>query len=186
MNFMFVHGEAIIQTRTISEPEWKDEPVELPDDPGLTHVKLLARLMDSAVEIPGLKMRIGLDAVLGLIPGLGDLASSAVSLYILQVAHRTGVSRWTLTRMTFNILCDGVLGAIPLAGDVFDIFWKSNQRNVKLLLQHNGGTKKLPRSKMGDRLFLGMLVAVLLTALVGTVFVTLFILSWLTRWMFAE
>ena len=161
--------------------------MELPnDEPGLTHVKLLARLMDSAVEIPGLRMRIGLDALLGLFPGLGDLASSAVSLYILQVANRRGVSRWTLTRMTFNILCDGVVGAIPLAGDVFDIFWKSNQRNVELLLQHKGTAENSHPSKMGDRLFLGMLVVVLLTALVGTVFVTLFILSWLTRWIFAE
>jgi hypothetical protein len=167
------------------EADVPDERSELPDDNArFSQVKLLARLMDSAVEIPGLRTRIGLDAVLGLIPGVGDIATSFVSLYILQVANRSGVSRLTLARMTFNIVCDWVVGSIPLAGDVFDVFWKSNQRNVKLLLEQKGATAKANRSKTGDWLFLGILMAILLTVLVVSVFFTLFVLARLTGWIF--
>ena len=141
-------------------PELIDKRVDhLKGDRGLAQIKLLAKLMDNAVEIPGLKTRIGLDAVLGLIPGVGDIASSFVSFYVLQVANRRGASRITLLHMTFNILCDWIIGSVPLAGDVFDIFWKSNQRNVKLLLQDQGAVAGVHRSRTGDKLFLGGLLS---------------------------
>ena len=169
------------------KPDLIDKRSELTDKaPGLTHVKLLAQLMDSAVEIPGLKIRFGLDAVLGLVPGVGDFASSFISLYILRVANRSGFSRLTLVHMTFNILCDMVVGSIPLAGDVFDVFWKSNQRNVKLLLQHKGASAESHRSKTGDWLFLMMLIAILITIMAGSLFITLFVLSRFTRWIYAQ
>jgi Domain of unknown function (DUF4112) len=176
-----------MQNRTTPTPELIDKRVDLPrDDRGLAQIKLLAKLMDSAVEIPGLKTRIGLDAVLGLIPGVGDIASSFVSFYVLQVANRRGASRITLLHMTFNILCDWIIGSVPLAGDVFDIFWKSNQRNVKLLLQDEGAIAGVHRGKTGDKLFLGGLIVTLLAVLAGSVFVTLFLLSRATRWFLAE
>jgi hypothetical protein len=176
-----------MQNKTISTPELIDKRLDLTEgDRGLAQIKLLSKLMDSAVEIPGLKTRIGLDAVLGLIPGVGDIASSFVSFYILQVANRRGASRLTLLHMTFNILCDWIIGSVPLAGDVFDIFWKSNQRNVTLLLQDEGASAGVHRSKTGDKLFLGGLVATLFVVLAGSVFVTLFLLSRLTRWFLTE
>jgi|JI6StandDraft_1071083.scaffolds.fasta_scaffold62373_2 hypothetical protein len=176
-----------MQNRTTPTPELIDKGVDRPgDDRSLAQITLLAKLMDSAVEIPGLKTRIGFDAVLGLIPGVGDIASSVVSFYVLQVANRRGASRITLLHMTFNILCDWIIGSVPLAGDVFDIFWKSNQRNVKLLLQDEGAVAGVHRSRTGDKLFLGGLIVTLLAVLAGSLFVTLFLLSRLTRWFLAE
>ena len=176
-----------MQNRTTPTPELIDRRVNSPEeDRSLAQIKLLSRLMDSAIEIPGLKTRIGLDAVLGLIPGVGDIASSFASFYILQVANRRGASRLTLLHMTFNILCDWIIGSVPLAGDVFDIFWKSNQRNVKLLLQDKGAVVGVHRSRTGDKLFLGGLIVTLLAVLAGSVLVTLFLFSRVTRWFLAE
>lgn len=169
--------------KTVPNLELIDKRMKRPEeDRSLARITLLSKLMDSAVEIPGLKTRIGLDAVLGLIPGVGDMASSFVSFYVLQVANRRGASRLTLLHMTFNILCDWIIGSVPLAGDVFDIFWKSNQRNVKLLLQDEGAAVGVHRSKTGDKVFIAGLIVTLLAVLAGSLFVTLFLFSRLTRW----
>lgn len=174
-----------MQNSTVVEPELIDKRSDLPEQtPGLKEARFLAKLMDSAFEIPGLKTRIGLDALLGLLPGVGDIASSFVSLYILQVANRSGVSRLTLARMTLNILCDWIVGSIPLAGDVFDVFWKSNQRNVALLLQHKETSPSAHRSKASNWLFLSFLIAILVVVLTGSVFITLFLLNRITAWIF--
>jgi len=139
--------------------------------------------MDSAFEIPGLKLRFGLDAILGLLPGIGDLATSFVSLYILQEAQRRGVSRVTLTRMSFNILIDWLVGTIPLLGDAFDVVWKSNQKNVALLIQHESTPAARRRRKIGDWFFLALLIAFLMTALAGSLTLTYFMIVSLTRWL---
>ena len=169
------------------EPELIDKRSALSDEPpSLVQVRLLAQLMDSAFEIPGLRMRVGLDAILGLLPGVGDLASSFVSLYILQAANRRGVSRLILSRMAFNVLVDWLVGSIPLAGDAFDVFWKSNQKNVHLLLQHKGAPANGRRSKTGDWLFLGLLITILMLVFAGSLAITLFIASRMTRWLLAD
>jgi len=130
-------------------------------------VEQLARMMDAAFQIPGFKWRFGLDALLGLFPGLGDMLASAVSLYILGVAIRSGVPRSTLTRMSLNIVIDQVLGTIPVLGDVFDVWWKSNLKNAELLRQTIGAPpEEQRRRKWLDWLFLaavGLLVIGLLT-----------------------
>lgn len=151
--------------------------------PDLEHLKLLARLMDSAFEIPGLRLRFGLDAILGLLPGIGDLASSFVSLYILQEAQRRGVSRVTLTRMSFNTLVDLLIGSIPLLGDAFDVVWKSNQKNVELLIQHESTPANRRRRKIGDWFFLALLIAILMTFLAGSLTLTYYMVVSLTRWL---
>ncbi len=89
--------------------------------------------MDSRWRIPGTDMRIGLDPVLGLFPGVGDLVSACVSLYILAEARRLGASREILLRMLGNILLDMAIGMFPVLGDVFDAGFKANVRNLKLL-----------------------------------------------------
>src|SRR6185369_7524402 len=87
------------------------------------NLELLARLMDNAFEIPGTNVRFGLDAIIGLIPGLGDTLTSFVSLYILKAASRAGVPRVTLLRMATNLGIDYIVGIVPVAGDLFDVYW---------------------------------------------------------------
>jgi ubiquinone biosynthesis protein UbiJ len=98
-----------------------------------TRVIALARLMDSAVELPGLRTRVGLDAVLGLAPVVGDVISAAIGLYIVHQARELGASRWLQARMVANLLADAALGAVPLAGDLADVYFRANVRNLKLM-----------------------------------------------------
>ena len=102
----------------------------------LARVDALARLMDSAVAIPGTSIRLGLDAIIGLVPVAGDVISSAVSTYIVWEARRLGVSRWTVARMLANTAVDTVIGAIPVFGDAFDVAFRGNMRNLALLRAH--------------------------------------------------
>ncbi|WP_243371037.1 DUF4112 domain-containing protein [Microvirga solisilvae] len=110
----------------------------------LARVALVAKLMDSAFLIPGLNRRVGLDAVLGLIPGVGDALSAALASYIIWEARQLGLPRWKIARMVANVAVDTAIGAIPLAGDVFDVFFKSNQRNLRIIHEHLGTPKRGP------------------------------------------
>lgn len=96
----------------------------------------LAMLMDSAVTIPGTKVTMGLDALIGLVPVVGDIISTAISSYILYEARRLGASKLTLARMAGNVAIDGVVGAIPIVGDVFDVTFRANRRNMAILRAH--------------------------------------------------
>ena len=96
----------------------------------------LARLLDGQWRIPGTSIRFGVDALVGLVPGIGDAATGAVSAYIVYRAWRIGVPTGLLALMAVNIGLDTVLGAIPLAGSVFDVFFRANQRNMRLLRRH--------------------------------------------------
>jgi hypothetical protein len=93
----------------------------------------LAWLLDSSIPIPGTRFTIGLDALIGLFPVIGDLLGVFLSSYILKEAAALGVSRSILARMAFNVAVEGLVGMIPFAGDVFDAAFKANQRNVRLL-----------------------------------------------------
>ena len=96
----------------------------------------MTRLMDEAVAVPGTRLRVGLDSLLGLLPGVGDLAGAAVSGYALLVAARLGAPPAVLLRMLLNIGVDTLVGAVPLLGDLFDLGWKANRRNLRLLEQY--------------------------------------------------
>jgi hypothetical protein len=97
----------------------------------------LAWLLDNSIPIPGSGgRRIGLDAIVGLVPGFGDLASGAVSALIIARAIQIGIPRIVVARMLFNAGVDLVVGAIPLVGDAFDLWWKANSRNVRLLRRY--------------------------------------------------
>ncbi len=102
----------------------------------LARIEMLAKLMDSAFTIPGSNVRIGLDAIIGLVPVLGDLISQAISSYIIWEARRIGVSRWTMGRMIANTAIDTVVGFVPFVGDLFDIGFRANMRNLELLKAH--------------------------------------------------
>jgi len=115
----------------------------------LRHMESLARLMDSRFRIPGTDIRFGLDALIGLIPGAGDLSTFAISGYMLMIMAKNGASGYVLARMTLNVLLDALVGAIPLIGDLFDIAFKANTRNMRLMQQyyqqgrHRGGAWKV-------------------------------------------
>jgi hypothetical protein len=103
---------------------------------GLKHLGHLAKLMDAQFRIPGTDIRFGLDGIIGLIPGAGDLSTFAVSGYMVWVMANNGASGFVLARMTLNILIDALIGSIPLIGDVFDIAFKANMRNMRLMQEH--------------------------------------------------
>src|SRR6478752_3090128 len=96
-------------------------------------LNFLAWLLDSSIPIPGTSLTIGLDAVIGLFPFIGDLVGVLLSSYILAEANRMGVGRTILARMAFNVAIEGVIGIVPIFGDIFDAAWKANQQNVRLL-----------------------------------------------------
>lgn len=96
----------------------------------------LARLMDSAVAIPGTNIRFGLDAALGLVPGVGDLAAKVFSAYLIYEARRVGLPTHKMMRMIGNVVLDATVGSVPLVGDVFDVFWRANLRNMRILREH--------------------------------------------------
>jgi hypothetical protein len=99
-------------------------------------LQTIARLMDTAFAIPGTNIRFGADAALGLIPGAGDIVGAAIGLAIVNEARRLGVPNPILARMIINIGMDTLIGAIPILGDAFDIYFKSNRRNAQLVLEH--------------------------------------------------
>jgi hypothetical protein len=99
------------------------------------HLDYIAALLDDMWRIPGTKIRFGLDALIGWVPGIGDAMASIASCLIVFASWRRGVPRITLTRMVANILLESTIGAIPVVGDVFHIAWKANRRNYRLLLR---------------------------------------------------
>ncbi|MBY0311582.1 MAG: DUF4112 domain-containing protein [Phycisphaerales bacterium] len=99
----------------------------------IERLRKLAVLMDSSIRIPGLKFRIGLDPLIGLLPGVGDLITTSISAYIIYQGYKLGADRVTILKMIGNALIDGLLGEIPIAGDIFDFAFKANLRNLRLL-----------------------------------------------------
>jgi len=96
----------------------------------------LTHFLDDSLRVPGTNMKIGWDTLIGIVPGLGDMITTALSGYLIYEARQLGASRWVLTRMVGNVIVDFLIGAIPVAGDVFDAFFKSNRRNSRLLKKH--------------------------------------------------
>ncbi len=99
----------------------------------LSRARTYTRLLDTVARIPGTNIRFGLDPIIGLIPGLGDMAGAVLSGYLVMLAGRAGASRTTIVRMLANVAIDTVGGALPILGDAFDVYWKSNSRNLVLL-----------------------------------------------------
>jgi len=108
----------------------------------LRRLSSIAALMDTAVGIPMTRFRIGADSVLGLIPGIGDAAGTLIGLYLVNEARRLGLPKEKLARMLANVGADFVGGAVPLLGDLFDVYFKSNKRNVDLVLHHFGMSRE--------------------------------------------
>src|SRR6058998_2237842 len=102
-------------------------------------LRRIAKLMDSEFRVPVIGLRVGADAILGLVPGIGDALSGLIGAYLIYEAQRLGIPRSALVRMIANVAFDTAIGAIPVAGDIWDFFFRSNDRNMQILARHIGG-----------------------------------------------
>jgi hypothetical protein len=140
----------------------------------------LTRLLDDGVSIPGTRIGIGLDAILGfLLPTLGDAATGLVSLALLLLGFQMRVPRVVLLRMVFNIALDTLVGSVPILGDVFDLFWRSNRRNLTLLQRYDRELDRKP--KLADYLVVGVGILLVLAAVVLPLVLGVALIRWLWR-----
>lgn len=121
-------------------------------------IAVVARLLDDVITIPGTRHRLGLDSIVGLIPGVGDVASAAVGVWVILEAARFKLPGVVMARMVVNTVVDLVIGAVPILGDLFDVVFKSNTRNLELFRRH---ATNPDASTRGHRLFLGGLILIL-------------------------
>ncbi len=131
-----------------------------PSDARLRRLEGLAHLLDDAIRLPVIGYRVGWEAVVGLVPGLGDVAGLLLSLYLVFEASRFGLPKATLARMVFNVAVEAVVGVVPLLGDLFDAAFKANLRNLALLHAHLGEDRT--RQHTADRRFLAAVLVLLL------------------------
>ena len=153
-----------------------------PNTPSPSHVASLRRLrrishlLDNAIPIPGTKYRIGLDPILGLIPGGGDLVGSIFAGYVVFKSAQMGVPQETLVKMAANIVFDTVAGTVPVAGDLLDVAWKANVKNIELLDAHLGSPEQ---GKKADWLFVAALLLGLMLIVGGVILLSVMLFGWL-------
>jgi hypothetical protein len=162
-------------------PEQKLQRVEIDES-----LKRLSWLLDDLIKIPGLGWGFGLDALVGLIPGFGDTATSLASFYILVSAVRYGVPKVTILRMGLNIGIDYLVGSLPLVGDLFDAWWKSNQMNLELLSKRaTVSASEARQGELSDWLFVGLIILLLAGLAIGAAAVSVYLL-WLIAGQFSK
>lgn len=132
------------------------------NQPDLRYIRQLTRLMDSQFRLPGTKFRFGLDPILGLIPGVGDLGSYAVSGLIIFYISRYGASRRVILMMVGNAALDAVIGSIPIVGQLFDFAYKANERNLRLLQEHYEEGKHLGKGRRYIAFFIAIFIILLI------------------------
>ena len=143
----------------------------------LDKLRTIATVLDDAVRVPGTNIRFGLDALLGLMPGAGDAVTGAVAAYAIVLAARLGAPPIIIARMALNVLIDVATGTIPVLGDIFDVGWKSNRKNVKLLEHYQTNPQKVNAASWA------VVVIVLLIIVAAIVGVFMFA-AWLLRQLF--
>jgi uncharacterized protein DUF4112 len=134
----------------------------------------LALIMDNFLRLPGTKFRFGLDPLLGLIPGVGDTGSSVISAMALIAAARRGLPKILLARMSLNILINEIVGIVPVVGDAFSFWFKSNARNYELLKRHTAAPRN---STTSDWIFVGLVLGALLVILLLSLAVSFWLLA---------
>ena len=153
-------------------PERESQAIQVDES-----LRRLSWLMDDLIRIPGLGWSFGLDALVGLIPGVGDTATSLASFYILASAVRYRVPKVTLLRMGVNIGIDYLVGSLPLVGDLFDAWWKSNQMNVELLSRRaTVSASEARKGKLSDWLFVGLIIVLLAALAIGAAALSVYLL----------
>ena len=134
------------------------------------NLERLAYILDRSIKIPFTKINLGLDSLIGLVPGVGDFAGAGLSFYLLYQAFILGVSKSKLLVMLWNSLLDAAFGILPFLGDLFDIYWKSNSRNVEILRHAINNQELTPRTNKSLRItliFVGLALLLLLMMLIG-------------------
>jgi hypothetical protein len=139
-------------------------------------LRQLAHLLDAAVRVPGTNIRFGLDAILGLIPGAGDIAGGVLSTVIILQAAKLGAPRSVLARMVMNVAVDSIVGAVPILGDLFDIGWKSNMRNAELLERY---VERPQATRAASRWAVVGAVAAVALIVIGMIAVVVTVVRWL-------
>jgi NAD/NADP transhydrogenase beta subunit len=142
------------------------------------NLELLARVLDDCFRIPGTSIRFGLDGIIGLIPFAGDVLAGLASCILIVAAWFRGVPYVTLTRMVVNLALDVVIGAVPILGDAFDIAWKANRRNYKLLTRH---LRQPHRHTWKDYVFLLCMALVLLAIFAIPIVAIVWLMIWFAR-----
>ena len=171
---MYNDEELVFDMQGMGKPK---RPIEIEES-----LDRLSWLLDDLFRIPVLGWRIGLDALVGLIPGIGDTATTVASLYVLGSAVRYRVPKVTLLRMGLNLGIDYALGSLPLVGDFFDAWWKSNQKNVELLRQRaTVSASEAREGRISDWLFVGMIMIVLVFLAIGAALISIYLLAMLLR-----
>ena len=132
----------------------------------LAQARRLAKLLDRAVRIPGTNIQVGLDSLIGLIPGGGDVAGAVFSGYLIMLGSQMGIPKHVLMRMVANVAIDTVGGSVPLLGDLFDIAWKSNSRNLALLEQFAGAPMS-PKPVASKGIIAGAVIVIALLVIGG-------------------
>ena len=140
-------------------------------------IEWLARLMDDSIPIG--PWRIGLDGIIGLVPGIGDMASAAVSAVIIARAMRTGIPKTAVIRMVANVALDSLAGAVPLFGDIFDFAFKSNMYNLQIYREAIRGEREPVRDWFFAFFVFLILAAVVLVPIIGLVYLTRFLISYM-------
>ncbi len=153
-------------------------PSVKPASSSLKRLRQISHLLDNAIALPGTDFRIGLDPILGILPGGGDIITGLMSVYIVFEGARMGLPATTLGRMGFNILLDTLTGTIPVIGDFFDVTWKANSQNVMLLEKHLANPEP---SRAADRLFAVVIVVGLLALILGAATLSVWVLVQLAQ-----
>jgi hypothetical protein len=143
----------------------------------LDRLRGIATVLDDAVRVPGTNIRFGLDALLGLVPGVGDAVTGSVAAYAIVLAARLGAPPVVIARMALNVLIDVATGTIPVLGDIFDVGWKSNRKNVQLLERYQAEPQKVSAASW---VLVGVLLFVIVAAIVGVFMLA----TWLLRAIF--
>jgi len=140
----------------------------------LHRLRSLAHLLDNAIPIPGTSYRIGIDPIVGLLPGGGDLVMAAFSVYIVWESARLGLPRSTVIQMVSNLVLDTVIGTVPVAGDLLDVTWKANIKNIRLLEAHIDSPQ---HQKKADKGFVLLLLFGFLALVIGIATLSVFVIG---------
>ncbi len=171
--------ESKIQDRKSKILEWEVLPPESEETKPVEPLfRWIATLMDELVRLPGTKFKIGIDPLIGLIPGIGDTGSAMVSAIALIHAARQGLPKIILARMSVNILLNELIGIVPVVGDAFSFWFKSNVRNHRLIKEYAGGRRKAGR---GDWIFVFGVLILLGILVVAGITVSLFVIQQLIK-----
>ncbi len=160
-----------------------DKPYKQPGTApaSLKRLQRMSHVLDKAIAIPGSDIRVGLDPILGLLPGGGDVVTGLLSVYIVFEAAKMGLPAPTLGRMGFNILLDVLSGTVPVLGDIFDVGWKANSQNVALIEKHVAAPTP---SRAADKAFSILVITGLIALVIGMAALSVWVVAQLVALLF--